>query len=40
MLVGAISKAHCDPARKVFQAAGAVKGNYAFDPACIAPPRV
>jgi len=35
-----ISKAHYDQAWKVFQAAGAVKGNYAFEQVCIAPPRV
>ena len=35
-----ISKAHYDQAWKVFQAAGAVKGNYAFEKVCIAPPRV
>jgi len=33
-----ISKAHYDQAWKVFQAAGAVKGNYAFEQICIAPP--
>jgi NitT/TauT family transport system substrate-binding protein len=32
-----ISKTHYDQAQKVFQAAGAVKGNYAFEQVCIAP---
>jgi len=35
-----ISKAHYDQAWKVFQAAGAVKGNYAFEKVCIAPPQI
>lgn len=35
-----ISKAHYDQAWKVFQAAGAVKGNYAFEQVCIPPPRI
>lgn len=34
-----ISKAHYDQAWKVFQKAGVVKGNYAFERVCIAPPR-
>ena len=34
-----ISRVHYDQAWKVFQAAGAVKGNYAFEQVCIAPPR-
>ena len=33
-----ISKAHYDQALTVFRAAGAVKGNYAFEKACIPPP--
>jgi len=33
-----VSKAHYDQALVVFRAAGAVKGNYAFERACIAPP--
>jgi hypothetical protein len=36
----AISKDHYDQAWKVFQAAGAVKGNYSFEQVCIPPPRV
>ena len=32
-----ISKAHYDQAWKVFQEAGAVKGNYTFEKVCIAP---
>ncbi|MEO8301614.1 MAG: hypothetical protein ABI608_07465 [Rhizomicrobium sp.] len=35
-----ISRAHYDQAWKVFQAAGAVKGNYAFEQVCVAPPRI
>ena len=33
-----VSKAHYDQALVVFRAADAVKGNYAFERACIAPP--
>jgi hypothetical protein len=35
-----ISRVHYDQARKVFQAAGAVKGTYAFEQVCLAPPRI
>jgi NitT/TauT family transport system substrate-binding protein len=35
-----ISKAHYDQAWKVFQEAGAVKGNYTYEQACVAPPQI
>jgi NitT/TauT family transport system substrate-binding protein len=35
-----ISKAHYDQAWNVFQAAGAVKGNYSFERVCVPTPRI
>ena len=35
-----ISKANYNQAWKVFQAAGAVKGTYTFEQACVAPPQI
>jgi hypothetical protein len=35
-----ISKAHYDQALTVFRAAGAVKGSYAFEQACVTPPAL